>query len=66
MSILNSTFRIHLVVYVINIIICFMLQDVLEVKKNLSRVNGLISVIATLIIFNYFELAVIGNYSWIS
>ena len=44
---------------------CFLLfQDVLEVKKNLSRVNGLISVIATLLVFNYFELAVIGiNYS---
>lgn len=39
----------------------FILQDVLEVKKNLTRVNGLISVIATLIVFNYFELAVIGN-----
>jgi len=36
------------------------MKDVLEVKKNLTRVNGLISVIATLIVFNYFELAVIG------
>ncbi|KAJ7330667.1 hypothetical protein OS493_022282 [Desmophyllum pertusum] len=36
------------------------MKDVLEVKKNLSRVNGLISVIATLIVFNYFELSVIG------
>lgn len=39
----------------------FLHQDILEVKKNLSRVNGLISVIATLIIFSYFELSVIGN-----
>ncbi|RMX60873.1 hypothetical protein pdam_00003470 [Pocillopora damicornis] len=36
------------------------MKDILEVKKNLSRVNGLISVIATLIIFSYFELSVIG------
>ncbi|XP_068685705.1 uncharacterized protein [Montipora foliosa] len=36
------------------------MKDVLEVKKNLTRVNGLISVIATLVVFSYFELAVIG------
>nr|XP_058965637.1 uncharacterized protein LOC131792275 [Pocillopora verrucosa] len=36
------------------------MKDILEVKKNLSRVNGFISVIATLIIFSYFELSVIG------
>jgi len=36
------------------------MKDILEVKKNLTRVNGLISVIATLIVFSYFELAVIG------
>ena len=30
-------------------------------KKNLTRVNGLISVIATLVVFGYFELAVIGK-----
>lgn len=36
------------------------MKDILEVKKNLSRVNGLISVIATLIVFSYFELSVIG------
>lgn len=36
------------------------MKDILEVKKNLTRVNGLISVIATLIVFSYFELAVVG------
>ena len=39
----------------------FILQDILEVKKNLTRINGLISVIATLIMFSSFEVAVIGN-----
>ena len=45
------------------IIVCihFILQDILEVKKNLTRINGLISVIATLIMFSSFEIAVIGN-----
>lgn len=36
------------------------MKDVLEVKKNLTRINGFISVIATLIIFSYFERGVIG------
>ena len=47
----------------INVCNCirFILQDILEVKKNLTRINGLISVIATLIMFSSFEVAVIGN-----
>ena len=45
----------------LNVCIHFILQDVLEVKKNLTRINGLISVIATLIMFSSFEVAVIGN-----
>lgn len=40
--------------------LAIIMKDVLEVKKNLTRVNGLISVIATLVVFGYFELAVIG------
>ncbi|CAH3177880.1 unnamed protein product [Porites lobata] len=36
------------------------MKDILEVKKNLTRINGLISVIATLIMFSSFEVAVIG------
>ena len=48
-----------------NVYIHFILQDILDVKKNLTRINGLISVIATLIMFSSFEIAVIGNNLWV-